>query len=318
MARTNPRPRSISRDAAELEGVVRQVAVGQRLQQPTRFRAHHGNHRHRPRNVGDRDELVAGDVPTHPRQIAWHGGRCRQHQELGFSEAGHGDIGLDPTEPVEPLGVHDAADGNIDVCGADALQQGEPVAALHQELPIGGDVEHTDRFAHGPMFRGCVLEPVLTAVRILVPAVDAVRCIPVGPFPTDQLAEHRAACGRAVVQRAATQRPRALALVEGPVHVVGDVECLLHPLLEEAPVRLVRHDARRIGLGQVDRRAPVDEPIGQHRADAGPREEPGRVEARGDVEVLQVRGLTEVIHPIGREALRTTEEQPNACGGQRR
>ena len=73
-----------------------------------------------------------------------------------------------------------------------------------------------------------------------------------------------------------------------------------------------------VGLGQVERRAPVHDPVGQHRAGAGPGQEADRVEARRDEEVAQARRLPEVVEAVRGEALRAAEMEPDAGLGQDR
>ena len=144
------------------------------------------------------------------------------------------------------------------------------------------------------------------------------RGVPVGPLPAQQLAEDRPGRRHPVVQRAAAQPADAGALLVGPVDLVGEVQGLGDALLEEAPVGLVRRGPAGVGLGQVERRAPVHDPVRQDRAGPGAGQEADRVEAGGDEEVAHPGRLAEVVQAVRGEALRPAEMQPDADLGQHR
>ena len=318
VARTKPQPRSISRDVPNGKASADRSASVQGLQQPAGVRPHHRDHRQGLADVGDGGELVRADMPFQPVAVAGQGGGAGQHQEPGLVQPGDGDVGLDPAMRVEPLGVDDAARLDRQVARADPLQHGFRVPALHQELAERGGVEHADGVPDGAVLGRRVLEPVLAAERVLVLALDARGGVPVGALPAQQLAEHRPGGRNPVVQRAAAQPADAGALLVGPVDLVREVQGLGDALLEETPVGLVRGDPAGIGLGQVERRAPVHDPVGQDRAGPGAGQEADRVEPGGDEAVAQPGGLAEVVEAVRGEALRPAEMQPDTGVGQHR
>ena len=83
---------------------------------------------------------------------------------LVFGQPSDRDVGDDAAALVEPLGVHDFADGDGDVVGADSVEHRFAPGPLHQEVRHDRQVHHTDVLAHVEVFFASALES-LAAVK---------------------------------------------------------------------------------------------------------------------------------------------------------
>ena len=73
-----------------------------------------------------------------PVRVASRAECCCQDQELRLSHPRHGDIGFDAPSFVQHLGVHHSAWFDIDVVGAEPLQQAQGGPAQQQGFVLMG------------------------------------------------------------------------------------------------------------------------------------------------------------------------------------
>lgn len=122
------------------------------LQQGAGVRPHDAEHGLRRGGVKEGDGEIAA-MAGHPAEVA--------HRRRG---GGDGDVGLDPAEGVEELGVDDLAEG--------------------------GHVVEADIFTDGAVFGCGILEPVLPFPRVVLGRSLAGGGEPVGALPSRIFSEH--------------------------------------------------------------------------------------------------------------------------------
>ena len=296
----------------EGEGVVAEIRARDPRQQVPGPRPHDAEDGVGGRHVRDRGPRPVGDVAAEPVDVPHLTLRPGHDEEAVLGEAGHGDVGLDAAAVVEPLRVDDAARGNRDVVGADAVERRLRVGAGHHDLAEAALVDQPDALAHRPMLVRRILEPVLAPPGILVPGLDPFRRVPVGTLPAGGLPEAGPARREPVVEGRPADAARRRELPEGPAHVVEEAQPLDDALLEIAGVPLERLHPARVDLPQVHARMAVDDPLGEHLAGAARRPDADRVEPAREVEVPKLGRLAEEVAVVRREALRSAEERLDA------
>ena len=301
---------------AEREVGVVERRVGERGQHEAGLGAHQPDHGPVLGDVGDLDVTTAtrsaqaGPVPGLGR------GRGH-HQEPVEAEAGHGQVGLDAALIIAPLRVRRLAHRHVDAGGAQLVEHRQRVGSVHGELGERGLIEQRHLLPHGPALLAGVGPPVLLAVAVGVLPGLATCGVPVGPLPARGLAEHRPGRIQAVVQGRHPLAPGALVLVEGPVHGVQQPQALGDALGQVGGVGLERKRPADVDRRQVHGRVAVGDPVGQGPAHPSRGLDAHRVEPGGHEAPVHLRGLPQVVHPVGGERLRTVEEQLDAALPQR-
>jgi len=156
-----------------------------------------------------------------------------------------------------------------------------------------------------------ILEPVLALEAVLVFRLDPGGREPVGALPTGHFAETGVVRLQALVER-------GLAHAHGRSRTGGRAsawrraaEGLGDTVDEEALVVLVRHGAAAVDVPEVEGRMALGDPVGKRHADAAGGLDADRVEAGGDVEVLELERRAEQVALVGGEALGAVE---GTCG----
>ena len=208
--------------------------------------------------------------------------------EIGaLAQAGHGQIRFDAALLVEPLGVDELAGRDVDVVGTHAVQRGHGIRALQPELGKGGLIKKADSLPYSLALPGAVLEPVLTAVAVLVCGLGPFRSVPVGSFPAEGLAVTGPRRHQPVVDRRPTHASGGLVLLERIVHRIKQPQALGHPFAQVLAVALERHVAADVDRPQIDRGDAVADPVGHDLADPAGRLEPDGVQPCRDEASLQ-------------------------------
>ena len=166
-------------------------------------------------------------MAAQPIQIAGRRGRAGDHHEAILGQAREGQIGLNPTGRVQPLGINRPAWRDRHVIGRDILQQGLGVRPFNPEFRETAEVEEGGAFAHRPMLGGRQVKPVLPPIAVAVGGRRrGVGVEPIGPFPAGGLAETCAGGGQAVVQRRMAHAARRRRLPVRPMHGVKKAQRL--------------------------------------------------------------------------------------------
>src|SRR6202034_1129031 len=141
---------------------------------------------------------------------------------------------------------------------------------------------------------------------------------PVGPFPAEFFAEHRAGGAQVFIQWRAAQRPPARMLLAGPgdgvVLAVQFQRAGAHPV--DVPMR--RAESPYVHRPQIARGLPRHDPLGQHLTGAAAGGDAEGVESRSDVEAVELRRRSEDEVTVRREAFRSVDEFLGAGAGQAR
>ena len=239
-------------------------------------------------DVADRDVVVVSvcSQPGHlRRQVAGAG----HDAEPVIREARDGHVGDHPAALVAPLRVDDAADGPVDVVGADALEQTERARPLDGDLAERRQVDDARPLADRARLCADALEPgrPRPAVGGLVapgaaPATD--RVVVVGPLPAGLRPEHRARLLEPPVER--RQPPRAarhVRVVRVAQPVVVGVRLARQPGREARIAVRVAEPPRPV-RPDVHARIAGRDPAGHRAPDPSPTPEPVERQSRRDPE----------------------------------
>ena len=178
------------------------------LHQVFRLGTTHGEHRVHGRDVLHRDAPVGGKVVEHPLEDASLLRGRRHHDEVAGVLADEEAVVLVAALLVVHSGGHDAADGDVDVVGAEVLEVGHHCAGLaaDHELGEGGHVDDAHALATNEILLLDVVEKIRLAEgplgqlrRRVLPGVEGVeveRPLPAHPLSEDgpsglELAEER-------------------------------------------------------------------------------------------------------------------------------
>ena len=296
---------------AEREAVIVQRIRGHARQHIARIRPHQAQHGFGGGHIGDDGEIIA-QVPSQPRQITLHccGGN---HQQIRcFRQAGDRQIAFDAAARVQHLGIDQPPRSDIDIIGADALQETAGIAPLDPDLAEGRHVIKPDILTQGHVLGALVVEPVLRPPGIAVCALLPVLGEPVGALPPRGLAKHRAARLQRLMQRRAADTARGFHLPIGVVIGIQKPQRFRYPLLQIRAVALERLRAADIHLPQIEGGFAVRHPLRQRHARPARRHDADRIIPGGDPVIAQFRRLAQVIAIIGRKAFRAVKERVHA------
>ncbi len=293
----------------EGEALVREILRRQALQQRPRVRPHQRQHRRGRGDVVEKDARALGQMAPQPGQVAALRDGEGHHHELGLGKPGDGDVGLDPAELVQPLGVDHPAHAHVDLVGADPVQPGAGIGAGDQVFDEAGLVEQRHVLGRVAAFLADRPEPARSAVGIFHLVPVAGRAEEARPFPARRLGHPGAGRQQPVVERAAADAAGGLELAVRPVHVEEQPQRLGRALGEVAAVALEGLHAADIDVDQLDRRAAVADPFGQRLADPARGQDADRVEAGGAEQPRDLGRLAEEVAVVGGEALGAVEEE---------
>ena len=298
-------------------GGIAEVIGADRLQQIAAFGSHDAEHRLGSGDIGDHGKGLA-QMAAQPGQVALQRGP-RHHQQIGrLGQAGDGQVAFDPALGVQHLCVDNTPCGYVDVIGAHLLQEGAGIAAFNPDLAKGGHVEQAHAAAHCHMFGLLVVEPVLPAPGIAVLALLPGLGEPVGPFPTRNLAKHRAARFQMFVQRRAAHAARGFHLTVGEVIGVEQAQRFGYPFLEVGAVLLERLGAADVHFPQVKRGFAFGDPMRQRHARPARGNDADGIVPGGNPVAAKFRRLSQIVAVIGGEAFRPVEEGVNPGGLEQR
>ena len=250
------------------------------MNQIPRVRPHQAKHTFGRRDVGDDDEFV-GEMLAQPGKIALQGGAWNDGEEGHLGKPRHGEIALDATLAIQHLCVDDFARRHVHVVGAEALQEGQRVAAFYPDFAERGHVEQADAVADGEMFVALVAEPVLPLPGIAVLALLALPGEPVGALPAGDFAEHGAARLQVFVQGRAPDVTGRRHLSVRKMVGVEQAECFGNAFLQIAAVLLEGLGATDVDLPKIERGFTVIDPLRQRHAGAARRDDADRIVAGG-------------------------------------
>ena len=143
------------------------------------------------------------------------------------------------------------------------MQESGRVAALDPDLAERGHVKQANLFAHRHMFGALIVEPVLAVPVVFIFGFLARFGEPVCAFPAGNLAEHRAALCKVLVDRRTAHAAGGLDLTVGVVVGIKQAERLFRPLEKIAPVALKRMASRDIHVAEVERFFALVHPFGK-------------------------------------------------------
>ena len=288
--------------------VIAEVVRTDELHQVPRLGPHDAENGLGHRDVCD-DRKIVAHMPPEPRHIPNHCRRRDDQQKRGFGQAGHGQIALDPAPRVQHLRVDETSGGNVDVIGADALEEGAGVAPLDPDLAKGRHIEQPDAFAHSHMVGLVVLEPVLpspvVAIFCRLPGIGE----PVCPLPSGGFTKNRAPRLQVFVDRAPPHPPCRDGLPIGVVIGVEQPERLAHTFAQVTPVALKWLGPADIGLPEIERRRALGDPLGQRHASPARRDDADRVITGRHPVAAQFRCLAQIVSVVRRKALRAIEKR---------
>ena len=130
-----------------------------------------------------------------------------------------------------------------------------------------GKLEEGDGIARGPALFGSQAEPVLASIAIFDFGLRSGRAKKAGALVACGFRHERALRDQSVVEGTATDVSRGFELPVRPVHVEKQAEGFGRSIVEVLAVRLERHHAAHVDVGQLDRRAPVANPLRESFAD---------------------------------------------------
>ena len=286
-------------------------------------------HRPRPRSLQAQHRPAAGDVCDDTARLVRNlvadqrldvrvGERRRDHHVAVLGQPGDGEVGFDAADGVQKRGVHHPAHRHRHRGGGHAVQDALGVFALHQKLRERALLEQAHRFAHGAVFFGVVVEPVLAAPAVFVGGRLAGTRIPVGALPAGRFSEAGAGRGQPVVQHALLHPARGLPLAERPVVLITDAQRLDVAVVQIARVVLPGLGAANVDRPHVHRRQAGGNPLRHDHANPATGQNAQRVHAGRHKKVLQIRRRAHEVVVVRREGFRTTEKQLDAVVHQRR
>ena len=166
---SRPPPRATRRTGSSLR---REVLAGQRLEEGLAARPHHPEGRPAGGDVRDHAVGVRRDVAAEPVEVPDCARGRRDHPVPVLGEAGDGEIRLDASALVQPVGVDDPPRFDVHVGGAHPLEHPGRVPPFHEVLGEARLVEEGDPLARRAVFRRRMLEPVLASEGVLVDRLD--------------------------------------------------------------------------------------------------------------------------------------------------
>ena len=110
------------------------------------------------------------------------------------------------------------------------------------------------------------------------------------------------------MQRRPTEGAGRGQLPVGPGHRIVESEDLPHPVAQPPVVGVERCEPPDVDRGEVARRLPFDDPVGQRPSGAAARRDADRIEPGPDEEAPEPGRLAQDELIVGREALRTVEQ----------
>ena len=301
------------------ERVVRKVGRGERLQDLASAGPPEAEAGERGGDVRDVDGAVIRHVLSEPREVVLAERGPGDDPEPILLESRDGEVALDSSARVEHLGVGDPPHSAGDAVRGQSLEELGGSLTAHLELRERGLVEERCRLATGDMLGADRGRPVLprpaSRPQRLV-AACRVRLEPVRALPARLLAEGRAELDEAGIRRRDAQRPARLALVTRVLDVVVGLVDLLRPRDRVLPALVGGAEAARVHVPDVERRRPLDDPLGDelpHPARAG---EPVGAEPRRHPEAAHVRRAEDEL-AVGGERLGTVDQPDDLRVGER-
>ena len=159
-----------------------------------------------------------------------------------------------------------------------------------------------------------VKEPVLALPVVAVFALLPVPGKPVGTLPSRRLPKDRATLPEVFMDRRPSHPARRFDLPERIVVRIEETKGFGHALLQVPPVALKRLRAADINVPEIERRAPLVDPLGQRHARTTGRHDADRIVAGGHPVPVKVGSLPKIVAVVGSEAFGTVEESVNARG----
>ena len=161
---------------------------------------------------------VVGGMAVDPVGIAHDGCRTRHPHELVMGNTGDRDVGLVGAAFIEHAGVHDITNGNVDVSGAQPLEQTLGVAALDQKLAEAGLIEDCNVITRCTLLVIDPRDPVLLAPGIVDRRIFARGREVVRALPAHLGTKAGIRCRDAVVHGRLAERARGRELTVRPRH----------------------------------------------------------------------------------------------------
>ena len=257
---------------------------------------------------------VGRDVLGDPIRIMHRLRRAGDQQEAIRRKPHHRQVAFIAATFIEQAGIDRAADRDIDLGGADAVERRHGIAPLHQQLGEGGLVEQAGSLTHRLHFAAHRLVPVLGAEGIVRHRGFARAREPVGPLPAHFRAEAGALGRQPVVERRAAEGAGGVQLAVRPGHGVMQAERFLDPVVQPARIVVEAGEAADIDRPEIHGRRAIDDPFGQCPAGAAGAGDAHRVEAGADIEILQLRRLAKDEIIVRRKTFRAIVEFPDLGG----
>ena len=135
------------------ERLIRQVGIAEGLNDVARARTPDAEARPGGGHVLDVHRAIVRLMLAHPAEVVVAKGGPGDDEEALVVEAGHREIALDPTAPVQHLRVGDAPWRAIHVVVAQALKKGQRARSGHLDLGERGLIEEPGSLPGRPMLR---------------------------------------------------------------------------------------------------------------------------------------------------------------------
>ena len=180
--------------------------------------------------------------------------------EAIFGEPQHGEVAEEAAAVVEHRGVDELPGSDVDVVGAEAVEDDHGVRARDLNLAEARLVEQRDRLAARQMLGAVLVPPGLATERVLDLGRRTRVAEEVGALKAGLLAEPRAVHLDHVVYRRGAQRAPRQELTIGVGHQIVRPECLGDALTQVRKVVLLGREAGRVDHAQVERRVALDQP----------------------------------------------------------
>ena len=186
---------------AERERLVRQIGVGERLQQRSRQRTLQVDLGEPGRHVGD-ERVVRVGVASQSRLDVAVRGVGGHHEEVVGVEFGDREVGLERSGLAQPLRVRDPPGLAVHCVGRQLVDHGAGVAALHPELRHERHVHHDHALAAGTVLGGPLVPERRTSPREWARVGRGARTgVPIGALPAADVLEERSLGREPIVQR---------------------------------------------------------------------------------------------------------------------
>ena len=260
--------------------------------------------------VRDPDRAVVRSVLPDPREVVLAEGGAGDDPERVLRQTGDGEVALDAAARVQHLRVRHLADLACDPVGAEALEEIGRALPGDENLRERALVEDRGRLAAGEVLgsdRGRPELPGPTARSQRLVAARGVRFEPVRALPARLLPEHRTELLQPRVRGGDSQRAPRRALVAGVLDVVVRLVDLARARDRVLAAAVGAPEASRVHVPDVERRRPLDDPLGDELSHPARPGQPVRAEARSHPEAAHV-GRTEDELAVRRERLGPVDE----------